>query len=106
MSDNRVGEAELYDTANRLDELKFRAIDTLNRYMNQSTDLHSGGGLQGDAGTTNVVTAEEIKAAQDKISERWDQVIQTLRESTGGFVDQDAQNASHIASVTSDLRFT
>ncbi|KUI36219.1 hypothetical protein [Mycobacterium sp. GA-2829] len=106
MTQNRVGESELYDTANRLDELKFRAIDTLNRYMNHSTDVHSSGVLQGSAGGTNVVTAEEIKNAQDKISDRWDQVIQVLRESTSGFVDQDSQNASNIASVASDLRFT
>jgi hypothetical protein len=101
-----IGQSTLLTTANTLDDLKHQAVDVLNRYYNHSQDLNAQGGLNGSAGTTNVVTAEEIQHAQLKIQTRWEQVIQLLRGNTAGYGDHDHQNASSIASVPGQLRFT
>ena len=103
---NIVGQSQVLATADTLDDLKFQAIDVLQRYYNHSMELQASGALDGGAGRTNVVTAEEIQQAQLKVQMRWDQLIQALRNSAPQFGDIDAQNASHIASVAGGLRFT
>jgi hypothetical protein len=101
-----LGQSAVLQTANTLDDLKHQAIDVLNRYYQHSQDLQAQGGLNGSAGTTNVVTAEEIQHAQMKIQNRWDQVIQLVRNAVASGADQDHQNAQHIAQVAGGLRFT
>lgn len=103
---NIVGQSQVMSTADTLDDLKFQAIDVLERYYQHSVELQAAGSLDGGAGRTNVVTAEEIRHAQMKVQTRWDQLIQALRNSAPQFGDVDAQNASHIASVPGGLRFT
>jgi hypothetical protein len=104
--DYKVGQSATLQTANTLDDLKHQAIDVLNRYYQHSQDLQAQGGLNGTAGMTNVVTAEEIQHAQMKIQTRWEQVIQLVRSSVHGYGDRDQQNAQHISSVAGGLRFT
>lgn len=103
---NTVGHEEMLTAANSLDELKHRAIDVLNRYLQMSQDLQGSQMLTGDAGATNVVTAEEVQHAQMNIQTRWDHLINTLRSNTHGYMNQDSQNSTHIAGVASNLSFT
>jgi hypothetical protein len=103
--DYKVGQSATMQTANTLDDLKHQAIDVLSRYYQNAQDLQGQGGLNGTAGTTNVVTAEEIQHAQMKIQTRWEQVIQLIRSNVAGYGDRDHQNASHISSVAGGLRF-
>jgi hypothetical protein len=103
---NRVGHEEILAAANQLDELKHRAIDVLNRYLHLSQDLQASQMLTGDAGATNVVTAEEVQRPQMHIQNQWDQLINALRTNTFGYMSQDTQNSSHIASVAGGLTYT
>ncbi|BBZ15022.1 hypothetical protein [Mycobacterium branderi] len=100
-----VGQNTLLQTANNLEDLMHQAVDVLNRYYNHSTELQSGG-LEGGAGQTNVVTAEEIQHAQMKIQTRWGHVIDLVRSNTHNYGQQDEHNAASIAAVASDLRWT
>ena len=68
-------------------------------------ELQAPGALDGQAGLTNVVTAEEIQQAQMEIQTRWDSVIRRCATRTA-YGDIDAQSASNIASVAGGLRFT
>jgi len=106
MSQQIVGQSQVLATADTLDDLKHQVIDTLNQYYNLSTELQAGGSLDGGAGRTNVVTAEEIQNAQMKVQQRWGMVIDALRQTAPSMGDTDAQSASHIASVAGGLRFT
>jgi hypothetical protein len=106
MADYKVAQSAVMQTANTLDDLKHQAVDVLNRYYQHAQDLQAQQGLNGTAGTTNVVTAEEIQHAQMKIQTRWEQVIQLIRSNVHGYADRDHQNASHIGSVAGGLRWT
>jgi hypothetical protein len=103
---NIVGQSQVMETADYLEDLRQQAIDTLNRYYQHSVELQAGGMLDGGAGRTNVVTAEEIQAAQMKIHARWELVIQALRGTSANAGEVDVQNASNIAAVSGGLRFT
>ena len=103
---NIVGQSQILALCDTLDDRKNYLIDVLGRYYQHSMDLQAAGHLDGGAGRTNVVTAEEIKAAQMKIQMRWDTLIQALRGSVPQFEQTDAHSASHIASVAGGLRFT
>jgi uncharacterized protein YukE len=105
-TNNRVGPGELHAAANQLEDLMHQAIDTLNRYYQHSQDLLGQGGLTGAAGSTNIVTAEDIQQAAMKLQNRWGNVISTLRSSTQGYSETDSHNAQHIASVGSELSWT
>jgi hypothetical protein len=98
-----VGPGQLHTAASQLENLMHEAISTLQNYYNHSTDLQSGGGLNGAAGVTNIVTAEEVQHAQMQIQNRFGNVIQTLRSQTANYGETDHTNASQIASVASGL---
>jgi uncharacterized protein YukE len=101
-----VGQGQIQATADTLEDLKEQVISTLNAYYNDSTDLQASGGLQGQAGTTNVVTAEEIQNAQMKVQQRFGMVIDALRQTSVALPETDAQNGQEIGAVVSGLRFT
>ena len=101
---NRVGHEKMLTTANSLDELKQRACAVLDRYLHHSQDLQASQMLTGDAGSTNVVTAEEVQAAQMKIQTQWGHLIDMLRSNTHGYIQADQHNASQIGAIAGNLR--
>jgi hypothetical protein len=98
-----VGPGQLHTAAAHLENLMHEAVSTLQNYYNHSTDLQSGGGFQGTAGMTNLVTAEEVQHAQLKIQQRFGNAIDMLRSQTANYGETDHSNASQIASVAAGL---
>jgi len=98
-----IGPEQVQAAANQLEGLMNDTVDALQQYYNHSTDLQAGGGLNGAAGMTNVVTAEEIHQAQMNIQTHWGRVIAMLRTQTGQYGETDHSNSSQIASVAGGL---
>jgi hypothetical protein len=105
-----VGKQEVLQAADSLEDLLHQTVTHLQAYGNHTEDLHASQMLTGSAGTTNVVTGQEIQEAITKITTRWTTAIDMLRQSVGSFDSTDIESASNIAQVASGmgggLRFT
>lgn len=106
MATTQVNHAGVVGLANQMDELSHRAQDVLSRYEADVQHAQSAQVLNGNAGSTNVVTGAEIKDAQMKIQHRFQQINDLLRGGANTYTNTDEQNAHQVASVASSLRFT
>lgn len=101
-----VDVAAVTSLANSMDELSHRAQDVLSRYQEAVQHGQAAQILNGKAGDTNVVTGEEIRAAQMKIQARFQNVNDLLRQNAGTYDNVDHDAAANVAQVASSLRFT
>jgi hypothetical protein len=105
MSQTKVNHAAVVNLANAMDELSQRAQDVLARYEDAVQHAQSAQILNGQAGNTNLVTGGEIKDAQMKIQQRFQQVNDVLRQGAGHYTSTDEDNAAQVAQVASHIRF-
>ncbi|MEE6140373.1 type VII secretion target [Mycobacterium sp. 050128] len=101
-----VDQSSVVSLAGQMDELSHRAQDVLSRYSDLVQHGNSAQYLRGSAGSTNLVTAEEIHEAQNKIQSRFQSVNELLRSGASQYHNTDSEAQGHIASVAGHLRFT
>lgn len=101
-----VDHAAVNSLSRQMDDLSSQAQDVLHRYSESVNHAHSAQYLRGSAGTTNLVTAEEIAEAQRKIHNRFMAVNEMLRSGGTTYHNSDQEAQQHIASVAGHLRFT
>jgi WXG100 family type VII secretion target len=99
----KVGPDELRAAAHNLEQLRDQANATLQNYLNASHDVHAPGAWSGQAATANVATAEDIHAAQNKITTQWGELIHTLLAAADSYQQQEEASQASIASVSQSM---
>jgi uncharacterized protein YukE len=106
VSSTQVNAGSVVALANQMDELSHRAQDVLARYQAAVEHAQSAQILNGQAGTSHLVTGAEIKDAQMRIQTRFQAVNDLLRSGASTYTTTDEDNAQAVSSVASGLRFT
>jgi WXG100 family type VII secretion target len=99
----KVGPDELRTAAHNLEQLRDQANATLQNYLSASHDVHAPGAWSGNAAVANISTAEDIHAAQNKLTTQWGELIQTLLQAADRYEEQEQASQSSIASVSQTM---
>jgi WXG100 family type VII secretion target len=105
MPPTKVNHASVVNLAGQMDELSQRAQNVLQRYEDTVQHAQAAQILNGGAGNTNLVTAAEIRDAQMRIQQRFQQVNDVLRSGAGHYTNADETNASAIAGLQGHIQF-
>jgi WXG100 family type VII secretion target len=100
-----VGHSELLSFAEAMNDISQSIQAVMSNYDQHSTELHHSGGLQGDAGTSNLSTSGEILEAQNRIQQRFQALNDMVRQAAHGYTSTDQNSAQQIRSVAGHLHY-
>jgi uncharacterized protein YukE len=99
----KVSSEQVLANAQFLEDLCTQANQVLSNYLNHTHDVHAVGMWTGPAAGANLNTAEEIAAAQSKLTTHWSEVINTLRRASATLDNAEQQAAHSVGSVGTNL---
>jgi len=91
--------------AGAMDDVSHRIVDLMSRYQDSIENMQASQHLIGDAGTQNVLTAQDVTEAQNKVQNRFKQINDVLRQTGMATAHTDSDAHANLARVAGSISF-